>query len=146
MQNPEQAIEVLKQLADIQVVISIDDFGTGYSSLAYLHRLPATMIKIDRAFIDKMNNSSGVRHIVSAAIDLAHTLEMKVIAEGIETIDQLETLRRLGCDYGQGYLFSPAMAIGEAACWRLDPEHCSEGLDQLAKATAKQFTEGSPGL
>ncbi|SEQ39388.1 EAL domain, c-di-GMP-specific phosphodiesterase class I (or its enzymatically inactive variant) [Ectothiorhodospira magna] len=118
MKNPKQAVAVLEKLSDIPVVISIDDFGTGYSSLAYLHRLPATTIKIDRGFIDKINGDVGVREIVAAAIDLAHALGMQVIAEGIETADQLETLHQLGCDLGQGFFFSPAMPIEKAAAWQ----------------------------
>lgn len=118
MKHPERAIEVLQQLADIPITIAIDDFGTGYSSLAYLNRLPATTIKIDRGFIKAMSTDAGAKSIVAAAIDLAHALGMQVVAEGIETADQLETLRELGCDVGQGYLFSPAMPIGEAVAWR----------------------------
>lgn len=118
MKNPKLAIEVLQQLSDIPIVISIDDFGTGYSSLAYLHRLPATVIKIDRSFINRLNDDSGVKEIVSAAINLAHALGMKVVAEGIETAEQLETLRYLGCDLGQGYFFSPALPAEKAAQWQ----------------------------
>lgn len=120
MKNPELAIEVLENLADIPLVISIDDFGTGYSSLAYLHRLPATIIKIDRAFISKVNHDDGVYEIVLAAINLAHALGMKVVAEGIETEQQLITLKEMGCDIGQGYYFSPAMPIEQATQWRVE--------------------------
>ena len=121
MRNPQLAIDTLNRLTDIPLVISIDDFGTGYSSLAYLHRLPATIIKIDRVFVAQMVRDPGARAIVKSAIDLAHELEMKVTAEGIETEEQLEDLRLLGCDIGQGYLFAPALPANEAANWHHIP-------------------------
>ncbi|EJB8582296.1 EAL domain-containing protein, partial [Vibrio cholerae] len=119
MKNPEKAIKVLQELADIPVVISIDDFGTGYSSLAYLNRLPATALKIDRAFISQLDNDKNVKAIVTAAIDLGHALGMKVIAEGVETENQRKILQELDCDIGQGYLFSAAMPESEALCWKV---------------------------
>lgn len=118
MKNPEQSIRVLMELADIPVVISIDDFGTGYSSLAYLSRLPATIIKIDRTFISHVDVDDNVKKIVNSTINLAHSLGMKVIAEGIETESQKNMLQELGCDIGQGYLFSAAMPESEAQCWK----------------------------
>lgn len=120
MKNPELSVEVLQALADIPMVISIDDFGTGYSSLAYLHRLPATIIKVDRTFIGQLNHNSGVFQIVLSTINLAHALGMKVVAEGIETEQQLSTLKELGCDIGQGYYFSPAIPIEQAANWNVN--------------------------
>lgn len=119
MKKPEKAIKVLQELADIPVVISIDDFGTGYSSLAYLNRLPATALKIDRAFISQLDNDKNVKAIVTAAIDLGHALGMKVIAEGVETENQRKILQELDCDIGQGYLFSAAMPESEALCWKV---------------------------
>ncbi|WP_350007018.1 EAL domain-containing protein [Vibrio metschnikovii] len=112
-------LRVLQELADIPVVISIDDFGTGYSSLAYLNRLPATALKIDRAFISQLDNDKNVKAIVTAAIDLGHALGMKVIAEGVETENQRKILQELDCDIGQGYLFSAAMPESEALCWKV---------------------------
>lgn len=117
MKNPEIAVDALNQLADIPLVIAIDDFGTGYSSLAYLHRLPATVIKIDRLFISRIDRDQGVREIVAAAINLGHALGMQLVAEGIETESQLKILRELGCDIGQGYFFAAAMPAAEASQW-----------------------------
>lgn len=117
MKQPELAVNALKELADIPLVISIDDFGTGYSSLAYLHRLPATKLKIDRAFISQIDTDENVKTIVASAINLGHALGMKVIAEGIETHNQRNILKNLGCDIGQGYLFSAAMPASEVSGW-----------------------------
>ena len=97
---------ILEQLKERQFQLVIDDFGTGYSSLSYLHRFPLDTLKIDRSFIQGMNQSQKRLGIVESTINLAHTLGMNVVAEGIETQEQLETLRRFGCESGQGYLFS----------------------------------------
>jgi EAL domain-containing protein (putative c-di-GMP-specific phosphodiesterase class I) len=86
--------------------LALDDFGTGYSSLSYLHRLPMSYLKIDQAFVRDMMTTSESMSIVKTIVLLAHALEMPVIAEGIETDDQLRALRDLGCEFGQGYLFS----------------------------------------
>ncbi|WP_289283146.1 MULTISPECIES: putative bifunctional diguanylate cyclase/phosphodiesterase [unclassified Methylophaga] len=118
MKNPLNAVKVLKELADIPVAISIDDFGTGYSSLAYLHRLPATVIKIDRHFTSMIERDRGIRKIVAAAVQLAHDLGMKVVVEGIESQAQLSILRDLGCDIGQGYYFSFALPANLAETWQ----------------------------
>ncbi|MEM9213861.1 MAG: EAL domain-containing protein [Cyanobacteria bacterium P01_F01_bin.150] len=97
---------ILAQLKKRKIQLVIDDFGTGYSSLSYLHRFPLDTLKIDRSFIQGMNQSQKRLGIVEATINLAHTLGMSVVAEGIENQQQLETLKMLGCESGQGYLFS----------------------------------------
>jgi len=110
MDDIELAIEMLNHLRVLGVESSIDDFGTGYSSLSYLHRFPSTTLKIDRSFVGRMSDNENVE-IVRTILLLARNLGMKVIAEGVEKEDQLEQLRALSCDYGQGYLFSkPANA------------------------------------
>jgi EAL domain-containing protein (putative c-di-GMP-specific phosphodiesterase class I) len=96
---------ILRGLKDIGVCLAMDDFGTGYSSLSYLKHLPLDMIKIDRTFVAGIEESAD-RSIVDAVIALAHGLGIGVVAEGIETETQAERLRELGCDLGQGYLFS----------------------------------------
>ena len=88
------------------VTLSIDDFGTGYSCLAYLCRLPARQLKIDRTFVIDMAHVAEARHVVEAVIRLAHSLRMEVVAEGVEFAEQVVALRALGCDMIQGYYFS----------------------------------------
>jgi len=106
MDNAETAIEMLKQLRALGVQLSIDDFGTGYSSLSYLHRFPIDMLKVDRSFVSTMEEGTENGEIVRTIISLAKTLKLSVVAEGIESIHQLHQLRVLGCEYGQGFLFS----------------------------------------
>ncbi len=110
MEDPQEALEVLMQVAALGVGIAIDDFGTGYSSLAYLRRLPAREIKIDRSFVIEMDRNEDDVTIVRSTIELAHNLGLAVVAEGVETRRVWERLRALGCDYGQGYLFSRPLA------------------------------------
>jgi len=116
MENAEKTIEVLHQLKDLGVQISIDDFGTGYSSLSYLHRLPFDTLKIDRSFVMNADQegSEDIK-ILETIISLTKNLDKKVIAEGIETAEQLSILMNLDCDYGQGYLFSRPVAKDEAS-------------------------------
>ncbi|MCV4697754.1 EAL domain-containing protein, partial [Escherichia coli] len=85
---------------------SIDDFGTGYSSLSYLQRLPVDTLKIDRSFVSSMQNGADNGEIVRTVIAMAKALKLDVVAEGVETVHHLHQLRILGCEYGQGYLFS----------------------------------------
>lgn len=114
MENAESAITMLKQLRELGVQLSIDDFGTGYSSLSYLHRFPINTLKIDRSFVGRMEAGSENGEIVRTIIALAQALKLDVIAEGIESIHQLHQLRVLGCEYGQGYLFSRPVPPDEA--------------------------------
>lgn len=106
MENAEQAIEVLEKLKKIGIQLSMDDFGTGYSSLSYLHRLPFDYLKIDRSFVYNVGENGENSEILQTIMSLAKNLKMRVIAEGIETENQLLLLQNLGCDYGQGYLMS----------------------------------------
>jgi diguanylate cyclase (GGDEF)-like protein len=106
MHDAESSIEILKRLAGLGVRISVDDFGTGYSSLSYLRRLPLDKLKIDHSFIQEVTTSRDDAQIVRAIVSLAHSLHLKVIAEGVETEEQLDFLRRLGCDQYQGYFCS----------------------------------------
>jgi diguanylate cyclase (GGDEF)-like protein len=106
MHDAEASIEILKRLSGLGVRISVDDFGTGYSSLSYLRRLPLDKLKIDHSFIQEVTTSRDDAQIVRAIVSLAHSLHLKVIAEGVETEEQLDFLRRLGCDQYQGYFCS----------------------------------------
>ena len=109
MHNIEENIQKLNLVRDMGVEVAIDDFGTGYSSLSYIAKLPVNSLKIDRAFIISMTDSPDDLSIVSTIISLAHTLNMTVVAEGVETKAQADLLRLLKCDVIQGYLFSPAV-------------------------------------
>jgi EAL domain-containing protein (putative c-di-GMP-specific phosphodiesterase class I) len=100
----------------MNVRLEIDDFGTGYSSLSYLQRLPFDTLKIDRSFIRDLSAESGSLDIAKAIVEMAHSLRLEVIAEGVETEEQLGLLRGLGCNYVQGYLFSRPVAA-ETAGW-----------------------------
>ncbi len=109
MQDIEANIQKLKAIREMGVEVAIDDFGTGYSSLAYIARLPVNTLKIDRAFIMNLTSNPGDVSIVTTIISLAHSLNLKVVAEGVETEEQAKLLRLLKCDEMQGYLFSPAV-------------------------------------
>ncbi|MDQ3653233.1 MAG: EAL domain-containing protein, partial [Acidobacteriota bacterium] len=109
MEKAEAAAAMLGQLRDIGVKLHIDDFGTGYSSLAYLLRFPVDVLKIDRTFVSRMGLGDGNFEIVQTIIQLAHSLGMQVTAEGVETAEQMDQLRALRCEYGQGYYFSAAV-------------------------------------
>lgn len=106
LKNATSGTEILQELKTLGVKLSIDDFGTGYSSLARLHQLPIDTLKIDRSFVSRMGNEGESLEIIRAIMMLAHSLEMDVIAEGVETQEQLSRLRSLNCEYGQGYFFS----------------------------------------
>jgi diguanylate cyclase (GGDEF)-like protein/PAS domain S-box-containing protein len=122
MENVDTAIDMLAQLRSLGVGLSIDDFGTGYSSLSYLHRFPIDTLKIDRSFVTQMTHNTENAEIVRTIVTLARSLDMDVIAEGVETREQLQQLRGLGCDYGQGYLFSKPLGAGQAAELMLEAE------------------------
>ncbi|MBR5897783.1 MAG: EAL domain-containing protein, partial [Lachnospiraceae bacterium] len=96
------------------LMLAIDDFGTGYSSLSYLNRFPANLLKIDKAFIDEMNKSDSSRQYVSEIISIGHVMGFEVISEGVEEEEQLETLKEIGCDYIQGYLWGKPLSEEDA--------------------------------
>ena len=115
MTDPESTAAILEQLSRMGVLVSVDDFGTGYSSMNYLRRFPIDKLKIDRGFLKDLLSSSDDASIVRAIISLAHSLRLKVVAEGVETPEQLSFLRTLGCDQYQGYHFSPPVPANEFA-------------------------------
>ena len=106
MSDPEESVDTLERLSRMGVIVSVDDFGTGYSSMSYLRRFPIDKLKIDRSFITNVMTSADDASIVQAIISLAHGLRLKVVAEGVETADQVAFLQKLGCDQYQGYYFS----------------------------------------
>ena len=113
MHNPEHAADTLHKLKAMGISLSIDDFGTGYSSLAYLKRFPIDCVKVDRSFIKDIPNDSDDMAITKGIIALGHSLRLKVIAEGVETVEQREFLRANGCDELQGFLFSKPLPAEE---------------------------------
>jgi diguanylate cyclase (GGDEF)-like protein/PAS domain S-box-containing protein len=113
LHNVEETIKILQQVCDMGVSISIDDFGTGYSSFSYLKQLPVHAIKIDRSFVNDLPDNPEDIAIVNAIIATAHSLSLKVIAEGVETVDQREFLASHNCDEYQGYLFSKPLPAGD---------------------------------
>jgi len=114
IENISSAIDLLTQLKARKIQITIDDFGSGYSSLNYLHRLPADSLKIDRSFVSQMEEGNRNYQVVSTIIALSNQLGLAVIAEGIETPQQLHWLQQLGCELGQGYLFSKPLSYDQA--------------------------------
>jgi diguanylate cyclase (GGDEF)-like protein len=143
MNDVEGSVAILEQIAALGVEVSIDDFGTGYSSLAYLKHFPLTELKIDKSFVDGLGNDGDDTAIVAAVIALAHALDLCVVAEGVETAEQLQRLRTLGCEQAQGFLFArpgPPQAIDDLliaagdASWRNHPR-AVEGTDVATAAT-----------
>jgi EAL domain-containing protein (putative c-di-GMP-specific phosphodiesterase class I) len=113
MSDPEESIAILEQLSAMGVLVSVDDFGTGYSSMSYLRRFPIDKLKIDRVFINEIASRPEDASIVRAIVSLAHSLRLKVVAEGVETPAQLDFLKAVGCDEYQGYHFSRPLPAGE---------------------------------
>lgn len=114
IESLEESIGKLTQLRDLGVMLSLDDFGTGYSSLTYLRRLPVGVLKIDKSFIDQIAMDEIQLQMVGSIINLGHALGLKIVAEGVETQEQLSLLQQFGCDRIQGYLFSPAIPDNSA--------------------------------
>jgi len=105
--------DALTELSQLGVSIAMDDFGTGYSSLGYLRNYPFNVLKVDRSFVNDITVDEGGRELTNAAIAMAHALKLKVVAEGIETEEQLVALKKMGCDYGQGYLFGKPVPVDD---------------------------------
>jgi len=115
MQNAERAIVTVNRLRKMGVRVSIDDFGTGYSSLSYLHKFPVDTLKVDRSFVNRIGREGENSEIIQTIITLASNLDMDVVAEGIETKEQLEFLRNINCNYGQGFYYSRPVDSSAAA-------------------------------
>ncbi len=134
MENIEEAIKIMNRLREIGFSIAIDDFGTGYSSLSYLKRFPAATLKIDQSFIRDIDKDADDRSIVQAIITLAHSLRLKVVAEGIEKREQLAVLREQGCDLIQGYYYSHPLCCEDFLDWISNRE--DDPVDELEATMA----------
>ena len=134
MTDPEESIAILEKLSTMGVLVSVDDFGTGYSSMSYLRRFPIDKLKIDRGFISEVTSRPEEASIVRAIISLAHSLKLKVVAEGVESIEQLDFLKTLGCDQYQGFHFSRAL-----------PASQFEELIRSQNEPAGEFSEADAG-
>jgi diguanylate cyclase (GGDEF)-like protein/PAS domain S-box-containing protein len=136
MQEPQRMRGIIREVCSGGVGLHLDDFGTGYSSLAALHQFPVDALKIDRSFVASIDSGSGSDVIVRSTIALAHSLGLRVIAEGIERKEQLQRLRTLGCEYGQGFLFSPPLSVQDSEVllsgWR--PDDVAALGDRAARA------------
>jgi EAL domain-containing protein (putative c-di-GMP-specific phosphodiesterase class I) len=106
MENAETALVTLRRLKELNIGLEIDDFGTGYSSLSYLRQLPFDTVKIDRSFVKELGTAGDSSEIVGTILQLARSLSLDVVAEGVETTDQLAMLKSMGCNCGQGFYFS----------------------------------------
>ena len=134
VQDSERALVVLNELKHLGVALALDDFGTGYSSLNYLHRFPIDVVKIDQTFIANLGHDPASEAIVLAVIDLAHTLGMSVVAEGVETAAHHRQLNALGCDSCQGYYFARPMSADNLVT--LLQEHDAGGTTHLPSLVA----------
>ena len=126
MLNPDNALRVLTRLHQIGVKIAVDDFGTGHSSLAYIKKLPADEIKIDRSFVSDMSENLDDEVIVSTTINMCHNLGYRVVAEGIEDRSTLEKLIALQCDLAQGYYHARPMSYDDFQQWLDDSGDAEE--------------------
>ena len=147
MENAEAAISMLHKIKRSGIKISIDDFGTGYSSLSYLQRFPIDTLKCDRSFVSMMGEKSENGAIVRTVVALAKALQLNVVAEGVETPDQFHRLRGLGCEYGQGYLFSRPLPsndieelLDDAQSLERDAGKCP---DRVTVARCRRFSSGA---
>ena len=123
VEEPEVVRRTLEELRELGLKVSIDDFGTGYSSLSYLTWLPVDQLKIDMSFIQRLEDGNDLSHIVRAIIEMAHALRLDVVAEGVETAEQLEVLRDLDCDRVQGFFVSRPLNANRVASWMSNQVH-----------------------
>jgi EAL domain-containing protein (putative c-di-GMP-specific phosphodiesterase class I) len=120
LQMTPELMRMLSILESIGFQLAMDDFGVGYSNLSQLERLPLNFLKIDKTFVDGIENSMQKLAICRAIIRIGHELGIKVVAEGIESPEQQQLLRKAGCDFGQGYLFAKPMSAGDFGTYAMD--------------------------
>lgn len=128
MDDVEAAIKIMETIKSRGIHLAIDDFGTGYSSLAYLKRFPIDVLKVDRSFVMDIPDDKTDMAITAAVIAMAHKLSMRVVAEGIETQEQLDFLRENNCDDGQGYLLSRPLTLPQLHHFLVDHHKNEESL------------------
>ncbi len=114
IESAEKALKCIDRIKSLGMTVAIDDFGTGYSSLSYLNKFPVNILKIDKSFIENLSTSESSKKYVEAIISMGHILNLKVVSEGVETIEQLETLKTIDCDYIQGYIWGTPLPPEEA--------------------------------
>jgi diguanylate cyclase (GGDEF)-like protein len=144
MTDPEDSVGILEHLSRLGVLVSVDDFGTGYSSMSYLRRFPIDKLKIDRSFIRDVMSRPDDASIVRAIISLAHSLRLKVVAEGVETIEQLGFLKTVGCDQYQGFHFSPAVPAPQFAALVRSQSATEEFSEEIATRTHSKLAAYRP--
>jgi len=144
MENADMAARLLKRLKALGVQLSIDDFGTGYSSLGYLHRFPVNTLKIDRSFVGRIGEAAENIEIVRTIVSLAENMGMEVVAEGVETLSQLTQLRKLSCQYGQGYLFSRPVDAQSVTAWISRKPHWQ--ADLFPTLMNEQYVPAKPAV
>jgi diguanylate cyclase (GGDEF)-like protein len=132
--DPDHALRVLGEIADLGVAISLDDFGTGYSSLSYLHRFPAREVKIDKSFVQDLADAGTSHALVTAIVDLGRSLDLRVVAEGAETAEVLDLLARLGCEAAQGYTIARPLPADEFLEWLVENRSRQSASLQLRPA------------
>jgi EAL domain-containing protein (putative c-di-GMP-specific phosphodiesterase class I) len=132
MQDAEATMAAIRQLQDAGFELAIDDFGTGYSSLSYLQQFGVQQMKVDRSFINNLTTDEKGQSIVAAIIRLAHSLNMEVVAEGVETEAQLALLKELKCDQTQGYLLGRPMGVSDFVAL-MQPQARQQAVDNVSK-------------
>jgi diguanylate cyclase (GGDEF)-like protein len=140
MKDFAESARQMQKLKELGVRIAVDDFGTGYSSLSYLHQLPIDVLKIDRSFIERIDQPDGTLPIVEAVALMAHALGLRIVGEGVETMTQLSALRTAGCEIVQGYLFARPLPVEEATLWL---EQCRAPQEVLNALTGFAAPQGS---
>jgi EAL domain-containing protein (putative c-di-GMP-specific phosphodiesterase class I) len=141
MEDLDHSVQTLRSIRAQGITIAIDDFGTGFSSFNYLAKLPLDTLKVDRSFVVDLSHAKERYSQISAIVKLAHSMRVKVVAEGVETLEQAELLRRLGCDEMQGFLFSRPIPCSVFESTYLH----KEGVHSVASLCSQEFTQPSFG-
>jgi EAL domain-containing protein (putative c-di-GMP-specific phosphodiesterase class I) len=144
VENERVAIDFMQQLSDQGCRLALDDFGTGYSSFAYLRQFPLHELKIDQSFVRNLESDLSDRRIVGALVDLAHTFDLQALAEGIETPEVAQCLAQLGCDLGQGWLYSKALNATDLLAWAQQRQTCAQIQVKPCPLEHSQFPLSNP--